>query len=90
MENLSEKEEDQGQRIINPFIRGISSSCDDLLEEKLASDTNEPIGLITEAETQRPLRKESENAIKQIQYRDNQTKICISISHFCIVPYKAL
>ena len=32
------------------------------------------------------LRKESENAIKQIQYRDNQTKICISISHFCIVP----
>ena len=36
------------------------------------------------------LRKESENAIKQIQYRDNQTKICISISHFCIVPYKAL
>ena len=56
MENLSEKEEGQGQRIINPFIRGISSSCDDLLEEKLASDTNEPIGLITQAETQRPLR----------------------------------
>ena len=61
MENLSEKEEDQGQRIINPFIRGISSRCDDLLEEKLASDTNEPIGLITEAESQRPLKKENEN-----------------------------
>ena len=61
MENLSEKEEDQGQRIINPFIRGISSSCDDLLEEKLASDTNEPIGLITEAESQRPLKKENDN-----------------------------
>ena len=61
MENLSEKDEDQGQRIINPFIRGISSSCDDLLEEKLASDTNEPIGLITEAETRSPLKKENEN-----------------------------
>ena len=61
MENLSEKEEGQGQRIINPFIRGISSSCDDLLEEKLASDTNEPIGLITEAESQRPLKKENDN-----------------------------
>ena len=49
-EKVVQKEEKFGHS------RGISSSCDDLLEERLASDTNEPIGLITQAETQRPLR----------------------------------
>ena len=57
---VSEKEERKG-KLSRSVIPGISSSCDDLLEEKLATGTNEPIGLITQAETQRPLSKESEH-----------------------------
>ena len=55
MEQVNDKAEQKKEKF-GSRSRGISTSCDDLLEERLASDTNEPIGLITQAESQRPLR----------------------------------
>ena len=54
MEQVNDKAEQKKEKF-GSRSRGISTSCDDLLEERLASDTNEPIGLITQAESQRPL-----------------------------------
>ena len=54
MEQVDERGEQKEEKF--GHCRGISNSCDDLLEERLASDTNEPIGLITQAESQRPIR----------------------------------
>ena len=65
MEDINTKEEQKEGRLNRSIIHGISSSCDDLLEEKLCSDSNEPIGLITQEETQRPSRKETDNGSPQ-------------------------
>ena len=65
MEDINTKLEPKEGRLNRPIIHGISSSCDDLLEEKLCSDSNEPIGLITQEETQRPSQKETENGSPQ-------------------------
>ena len=58
MEDINTKVEQQEGRLNRSIIHGISSSCDDLLEEKLCSDSKEPIGLITQEETQRPNRRD--------------------------------
>ena len=55
MEAVKEKKEQKKK--LNHSMKSFSHSCDDLLEEKLATGTNEPIGLITRAETQRQTSK---------------------------------
>merc|ERR1712110_318185 len=61
MGDHSVKVKENEQKLGRSQYRGISSSCDDLLEEKVCSDSNEPIGLITQEETQFPSRKENDN-----------------------------
>ena len=78
---MEDEKNDKGiqkeERLRHSIIRGISSSCDDLLEEKFAPDTNEPIGLITQAETQRPLRKENDSGspVKDSSKKSRRRKI---------------
>ena len=76
MADVNETEK-QKEALDYSIYRGISSSCDDLLEEKLATDTNDPIGVISQAETQRPLSKDNEHCspVKGSKKKDRRRKI---------------
>ena len=61
MNTIDEQQQRQQRpKLGRSIVRGISSSCDDLLEEKLETDESDTIGLIKPSESQRPSSKELE------------------------------
>ena len=59
--NTKDDQQSQRQKLGRSIVRGMSSSCDDLLEEKLETDGNDTFGLIKPLETQKPSAKELEH-----------------------------